>query len=85
MAEVRVRLFGAFRSFGLGRELVAAVPDSGATVAEVRATLERQMPDEAARSWLAASAFATDERVLDEGDAVVGGASISILPPVCGG
>ena len=85
MAEVRVRLFGAFRSFGLGRELVATVPLDRATVADVRAALELHMPDEAALSWLAASAFATDERVLAETDTVADGASLSILPPVCGG
>jgi molybdopterin converting factor small subunit len=43
------------------------------------------MPDEDALSWLASSAFATDERVLAETDTVADGASLSILPPVCGG
>jgi molybdopterin converting factor small subunit len=85
MPEVTVRLFGAFRSFGLGNALTVSLPEGVNDVAALRAALVLQMPDDAARSWLASSAFATDSRVLQEGEALPVGAALSILPPVCGG
>jgi molybdopterin converting factor small subunit len=85
MPEVTVRLFGAFRSFGLGSAVTVTLPDGACDVASLRAALATQMPDDAARSWLASSAFATDTRVLQEGEALPVGAALSILPPVCGG
>jgi molybdopterin converting factor small subunit len=85
MPEVTVRLFGAFRSFGLGSALTVTLPEGVQDTGALRAALAEQMPDDAARSWLASSAFATDRRVLQEGEALPAGAELSILPPVCGG
>jgi molybdopterin converting factor small subunit len=85
MPEVTVRLFGAFRSFGLGQALTVTLAEGAQDTAALRAALAAQMPDDAARSWLATSAFATDTRVLREGETLPAGAALSILPPVCGG
>lgn len=85
MPEVTVRLFGAFRSIGLGRVITVTLPEGRMDTGVLRAALRERMPDDAARSWLASSAIATDRRVLQEGEALPADAELSILPPVCGG
>jgi sulfur-carrier protein len=81
---VEVRLFGAFRAFGASPTLRVDVGD-GATVADLRVALETFFPDDDARSLLAASAFATDERMLAEAEPLPPGVEVAVLPPVCGG
>lgn len=81
---IEIRLFGAFRQYHAGASLRLELPES-ATVAELRQAFGRQFDDANARSLLKASAFATDEAVLDEDDTVPAGQNLSILPPVCGG
>jgi molybdopterin converting factor small subunit len=85
MREVSVRLFGAFRSLGLGREILVPLPDGAHDLRALRAELHARLPDEQARAWLAVSAFASDERVLHDDEAIPSGGTLSILPPVCGG
>lgn len=82
--SIKVRLFGAFRQYAENGSIRVPVADA-ATVAELRTAFGDVLEDDNARSLLRASAFATDERVLDETDPVPADREISILPPVCGG
>jgi molybdopterin converting factor small subunit len=84
MRDLDVRLFGALRPHG-PRPTITLSVDAGATVATVRAALAERLGSESARALLAASAFATDERVLDDGEAVPEVRELAALPPVCGG
>jgi molybdopterin converting factor small subunit len=80
--EIDVRLFGGFRQYARPTLTVAV---DGDTVAALRAALSAQLPSDAARSLLVASAFATDERVLDDAEPLPGAGELAVLPPVCGG
>ncbi len=82
--EIGVRLFGAFRQYATGSLITVSV-DGGATVGAVRTALDARLADDGARSLLAASAFASDERVLDDGEPLSGVRELAVLPPVCGG
>lgn len=84
MRTVDVRLFGAFRQFGAEPTLRVDVAED-ATVADVRAAIGARLEGDNVHSLLRASAFATDDRVLNDADAVPSGPELAILPPVCGG
>lgn len=84
MRELDVRLFGGLRPNGPRPTITVRIGD-GATVAAVRAALAEHLGSEHARALLDASAFATDERVLDDGESVPDVRELSALPPVCGG
>ncbi|GEM_PF-354548 len=82
---VPVRLFGAFRQFGDPPVVDVPLPDR-ARVTDLRSGLaEHYAGNDNALSLLRASAFATDETVLDDSDPVPQGRNLSVLPPVCGG
>lgn len=82
---VSLKLFGAFRQFGPEAGIELSVPDP-ARVADLRAALARHYQDnDNALSLLKASAFATDQAVLDDNDDLPTRQPLSILPPVCGG
>jgi molybdopterin converting factor small subunit len=82
--DIRVRLFGAFRQFAEGPAMALTVP-AGGSVADVRkAFAARFQGNDNALALLKASAFATDQSVLDDDDALPD-AELSVLPPVCGG
>ncbi len=82
--QVEVRLFGAFRQYSRDAAIAVTLPES-ATVTNLREAFADALEDDNARALLKASAFATDEAVLDEDDSVPEHGRISILPPVCGG
>jgi len=83
--QVSIRLFGAFRQFGADNAVTLTLPDH-ARVADLRQALQAHYAgNDNALSLLAASALATDHKVLDEEDALPPGEPLSILPPVCGG
>lgn len=83
--EVRIKLFGGFRQFREESSLVLAL-ESANTVAELRSQVARVFgDDDNALSLLKASAFATDNRVLDDDEEVPFDADLALLPPVCGG
>lgn len=84
MRDLDVRLFGALRPHGPHPTITVRLGD-GATVATLRSALAERLGSENARALLAASAFATDERVLDDGDPVPDVRELAALPPVCGG
>jgi len=84
MRDLDVRLFGALRPHGPNPTLTLRVDDD-VTVAAVRAALAERLAGDDARALLAASAFATDERVLDDGEPLPDVRELSALPPVCGG
>ena len=82
---VSLKLFGAFRQFGPETEVEMSVPDN-ARVTDLRAALARHYQgNDNALSLLKASAFATDQAVLDDDDDLPTHQPLSILPPVCGG
>lgn len=86
--KVQVRLFGAFRKLGNGRELEIAVP-ANATVKDLRAALRNVITTELNRPAEAPlvdeSAIASDQSILAEDEVIPSGARLAILPPVCGG
>lgn len=79
-----IKLFGAFRQYRDGRSVTVTLPEN-ATVAALREAFAEQFEDDNARALLNASAFATDEAVLDDEERVPAGQRLSVLPPVCGG
>lgn len=84
MRTVDVRLFGAFRQFGSAPTLRVTLPRD-ATVADLRASVADLLPGDNAHSLLLASAFSTDDRMLDDADALPADDEFAVLPPVCGG
>ena len=82
--DIDIRLFGAFRQYGADPTITLSV-GAEATVAAVRAALDARLGTVDARSLLEASVFATDERVLDDGEPLPSVRELAILPPVCGG
>lgn len=83
--EIRVKLFGGFRQFREESSLVLEMEDAF-TVDDLRRQVARVFDhDDNALSLLKASAFATDNRVLDDGETVPVDADLALLPPVCGG
>lgn len=84
MRTVDVRLFGAFRQFGAEPTLRVNVAEN-ATIADVRTAIGARLEGNNVQSLLSASAFATDDRMLNDADTVPAGPELAILPPVCGG
>ncbi len=85
MITVPVRLFGAFRQFGAESPVEVSLPVD-ARVSDLRAGFAEHFADnDNALALLKASAFATDQAVLDDDEVLPAGQSLSVLPPVCGG
>ncbi len=84
MSEVEVRLFGAFRSFMRDASVVRLSVDGISTVAELKGALADRLGPELG-PLVADSALADEDRLLSDDEAVVSGARLAILPPVCGG
>jgi molybdopterin converting factor small subunit len=84
---VRLRLFGAYRGVGDGRETVLEAP-AGISVAELRgllsAHLERAAPG-FDRAVVPETMFAGETRVLPLTERLGSSCVLSVLPPVCGG
>ncbi len=82
---VPVRLFGAFRQFSPESSVEIRLA-AGARVADLRTGFaELFAGNDNALALLKASAFATDQAVLDDNDPVPLEQPLSVLPPVCGG
>lgn len=80
-----IRLFGAFRQFSDDSTVTVVIPDN-ACIADVRQALQDHYAgNDNALALLKASAFATDQAVLDDAERLPQGEPLSILPPVCGG
>lgn len=79
--NIKIRLFGAFRKYG--EELSFTVPAEGGLSA-VRQKLESLVSTND-KALIKSSAFANDERILDEKDSITQDERLAILPPVCGG
>jgi molybdopterin converting factor small subunit len=82
--DIAVRLFGALRRYGTDPTLTVSVPDD-ATVADLRRAFAAQLKDDHARALLKASAFATDQRVLNDAEPLPRDHEMAVLPPVSGG
>lgn len=85
--KVQVSLFGVFRSFDAGAQVVVDVPD-GARVAELRQALEQYGNTHwqgFSPALLRRSAFASETTVLREADPLPADARMAVLPPVSGG
>ena len=86
MKQVNLQLFGAFSDLDASREI--AVEVAGGTVADLRQALRELLP----MRWpgfraglLDYSAFADQQRVLRDHEALPDDGRVAILPPVSGG
>lgn len=88
MIEVKVRLFGAFRKYGDGREIAVELPERSG-LNELKSALAGKLRAEHAGfsgdGLLASSAFANEAAILSPDVRFERGCSIAVLPPVCGG
>lgn len=86
--EVKVRLFGAFRKYGDGREIVLELPERSG-LSELRsalaACLAENYPEFDEARLLEESAFADETAILASGARFEKNCSVAVLPPVCGG
>lgn len=86
MKEMVVQLFGAFSELDPQREI--RVPVEGGQVIDLRralrALLQQRFPQFRA-GLVDYSAFADEQRVLRDNDALPGDGRVAILPPVSGG
>ncbi len=76
---LNIKFFGGFRKFGEG--LSFAVP-TGSTIATIKAVLLEKLNGE---TLVLDSVLANDNEILRDDDILNSDASLSILPPVCGG
>jgi molybdopterin synthase sulfur carrier subunit len=86
MKQVQVQLFGVFSELEPGREIIVAV--AGGRVADLRQALREllvQRWPQFGTGLLDRSAFADEQRVLRDHEALPQSGQIAILPPVSGG
>lgn len=83
-----ISLFGAFRPFSDGADIIVEVPH-GATLSQVRQalteTLKHKNPGFNQEALITISALADEKEVLREHATFTRDAALAILPPVCGG
>lgn len=88
MIEVKVRLFGAFRKYGDGREIAVGLPERSG-LNELKSALAGKLRAEHAgfsgEGLLASSAFADESVLLPPDMKFERSCSVAVLPPVCGG
>lgn len=85
--KVELSLFGVFRSFDPEARIVLEV-DDGARIGDLRRALQRHAEGHWSGfkpSLLSSSAFASEQSVLRDGEAVPANGRLAILPPVSGG
>lgn len=80
--NVAVRMFAAARQLA-GSDQVQVVLPEGATVAELREGLARQVPNLA--DLLRGAMFAINARYAGDDEIVVAGDEVACIPPVSGG
>jgi molybdopterin converting factor small subunit len=78
---INVRFYGSFRRYG--DKTTLHVPKNS-DLSVIRRLLTERL-GEKEKALIYDSAFANDDRILSEGDTVHQDATLSILPPVCGG
>ncbi|KXU96063.1 molybdopterin converting factor [Stenotrophomonas sp. DDT-1] len=86
MRQVNLQLFGAFSDLDASREI--AVEVAGGTVADLRQALRELLPlhwPDFRAGLLDYSAFADQQQVLRDHDALPDDGRVAILPPVSGG
>lgn len=88
MIEVRVKLFGAFRKYGDGREIVVELRERSG-LGELKSALAEKLRVRHAGfsdgGLLASSAFAGESAILSSEVKFERSCSVAVLPPVCGG
>ncbi len=88
MIEVRVRLFGAFRKYGDGREIAVELPERSG-LGELKSALAVKLRARHAGfrddGLLASSAFAGETAIFPPDVKFERSCSVAVLPPVCGG
>lgn len=80
--KVRVRLFAVARQ-AAGRDLVEVDLPEGATIADLRGQLGRQIPPLAALA--PQMMFAVAAQYASDGQVIAPGADVACIPPVSGG
>jgi molybdopterin converting factor small subunit len=84
MIRVAVKLFGAFRKYGDGREVTLDL-EGPMAVREVKQALARKLDAAGVEQLLAESVLATGETILSDDQVIGTECSLAVLPPVCGG
>ncbi len=85
--NVRIQLFGALRDASPDAYIDLQTPDQG-TIAGVREALLQHLSEHAPQiraSLVQRSAFASDEAILRDHDALPADGRLAVLPPVSGG
>ena len=78
---VYIQYFGAFRDLGDGVSITVATP---ATIKQVKQSLLECIEPQH-ENLIKNSVLATNDTILQDGDYIDDDATLSILPPVCGG
>jgi molybdopterin converting factor small subunit len=88
LVPVRVWLYGAFRKYGDGEELVVEMPE-GSSVADLKQGLAAKLgelsPGFREHGLIEVSVIADESAILAPSTILSPGAALAILPPVCGG
>ena len=87
--QVQIRLFGAFRNLSKEPLITISLLGESCRVTELKAALGEFLLNSSAgfdvRALLLVSAIADEKRVLPEGDLILDGMRLAVLPPVNGG
>jgi molybdopterin converting factor small subunit len=78
---ITLRLFGAFRKYG---ERIEFPVTTGSSVAAIKEAIRKELATEI-KDLVSDSVIANDETILPGSYIIDSDASLSILPPVCGG
>jgi molybdopterin converting factor small subunit len=85
----KVRLFGGFRKYAGNETHIQFEQNEDLNVGEIKqriaAELKRKNPGFCDLQLIEDSALATEEHVYSNGDPIIAGTELAILPPVCGG
>lgn len=86
--DITIRLFGQFRNYFRQSEITVSV-SSADTLSSLKTKLAEipleGVTQENLRSLLDSSVFATDTRILNQGDDLPDDSRLALLPPVSGG
>ena len=88
MIMLTIQFFGALRKYATDRPLCLELSE-GTSLSNIRSIIvihiRKQFPDFNQDGLLDDSVFADDSQILSEAQLIIEDATITVLPPVCGG